>query len=78
MGSPFRQRQGNIGVFHAAVVGALIVFGVSQERALAAAIVMHATSIGVMLVGGAVSCAWDRASARFRWAGIGEPLSTDA
>jgi uncharacterized protein (TIRG00374 family) len=68
---------GNVGVYHAAAVGALLVFGVSQERALAAAILMHAVSVGAMLFGGAAMSVWDRASARLaQRAAIPEALST--
>ncbi|MCC6175469.1 MAG: flippase-like domain-containing protein [Chloroflexi bacterium] len=44
---------GYVGVFHAIVVGTLILFGISQELALAAAIVMHAEIFGVFILGGA-------------------------
>ena len=41
---------GNVGIFHAAVVGTLTAFGIEQDRALAAAVVIHALSIATIIM----------------------------
>lgn len=43
---------GYVGVFHAAVVGSLALFGVDENRSLAAAVILHAAIFGSFIVGG--------------------------